>query len=72
MNKKYCSFCKKYITTTNFSEHKKTKKHVINMNKNDKENLLETDDKESDVKYIKLELEELKINIEKIIKNLDD
>lgn len=68
---KYCKYCEREITTTNFSEHKKTKKHVKNMKDYKEPNLLETNEDTSNMKYIKLELEELKNNIEKIIKNVN-
>lgn len=68
---KYCKYCERDITKTNFSEHKKTKKHVTNFKNYKEPNLLETNVDTSNMKYIKLELEELKNNIERIIKNVN-
>lgn len=70
--KKYCKYCEREITKTNFSEHKKTKKHLKNMKNYTEPNLLDTNEDTSNIKYIKLELQEMKNNIDKILKNLSD
>jgi len=69
-NKKYkfCECCDKNITTQNFTTHKATKKHQINKNKYKNINLYDNiNDKEIDMKYIKLELLDIRKNIDDIL-----
>ncbi len=70
--KKYCKYCERDITKTNFSEHKKTKKHIMNVKNYKQPNLLETNEDSSSVKYIKLELQEMRNNIDKLLNNLNN
>ena len=69
MIKKNCSVCKKEITKQNFSTHKKTVKHRINLEKSEPLNLLDDlKEEEINIKYFRLKLEELKNNV---INNLE-
>lgn len=71
-NKKHCTYCNKDITSSNFSEHKKTTKHKLNVKNYQTPNLLdfgENTDK-GDIIYIKIKLEEIKKEIDTILDNI--
>lgn len=71
-DKKFCVFCNKDISTSNFSEHKKTLKHKNNIKNYKKPNLLESKNEvKSNIAYIKLKLEDLKNEIDNILNNIN-
>ena len=67
--KKYCEYCKIYITQTNFTTHKKREKHIKNKNNYKPVDILELNDKDN-VKYIRIQLEDIKNDIDNILKNI--
>ena len=68
---KFCEFCKKNITCQNFTTHKNTEKHKLNKENYKHINLLDDiKEDEKDIKYFKIQLEEIKNNIEQILQNL--
>lgn len=71
MINKYCECCKTSITRQNFTTHKKTKKHLKNKQQYKPINLLDFKDDKNNIAYIKIQLEDLKTNIENILNNLN-
>jgi hypothetical protein len=74
MNKKtkFCECCNVEITRQNFTTHKSTKKHIRNKEKYKPINLLDCiKDEKHDLNYIKIQLEDMRKNIEIILKNID-
>jgi len=70
--KKYCECCNNWITRQNFTTHKNTVKHINNKLKYKPINLLDAEkDINHDINYFKLQLEEIKNNIENILKNVN-
>lgn len=66
---KYCEYCKKLIAQNNFTTHKKTNKHIKNKENYTPINILELKDV-NNAKYLKLQLEEIKKNIDNILINI--
>lgn len=70
INKKHCECCNINITRQNFTTHKYTEKHKRNKINYKPINLLDNE-KEiiQDINYYRLQLEEIKNNIENILSN---
>jgi len=69
--KKHCVCCNCDVTSQNFATHKKTTKHLKNKANYKPINLLDNiKDEKCEIKYLKLELEEIKTNIDNILKNI--
>ena len=66
---KYCEYCKKLIAQNNFTTHKNTNKHIKNKENYKQINILELKDI-NNAKYLKLQLEEIKNNIDNILNNI--
>jgi hypothetical protein len=68
---KFCECCNVNITRQNFTTHKKTKKHIKNKNNYKPINLLDFKDDKNNISYIRVQLEDIKTNIENILNNLN-
>jgi len=65
---KFCIYCEKNITIQNFTTHKKTHKHIKNKLSYKPPNLLELKE-DNNIKYLKIQLDDIKKNIDNILNN---
>ena len=65
---KFCIYCEKNITIQNFTTHKKTEKHKKNKLNYKPPNFLELKD-DNNIKYLKIQLDYIKKNIDDILNN---